>query len=296
MSKKRGLGTSLAALLSSQLPLDNAADAPNQDRLVYLSVSLLQPSKYQPRKILHDEALTELAASIGVQGILQPIIVRPITNSARYEIIAGERRWRAAQMAGLITVPTIIKELDDNTVLAIALIENIQREALSPLEEAEAFSCLMHEFTMTHQQIAAAVGKSRTSITNSLRLLNLAEKVKIMLGNGDIEMGHARALLTLTPEDQCNVADLIASKQLSVRQAEELVQDRHAPAKSTGADQNSVEHNIPFTDLQHALSQRFGLPVRLKSNSRGNGQLIIKYQDIAEITALLELFPQHEQS
>lgn len=292
MSKKHGLGTAVAALLSSTTLVGNMHDSQSENDLTYLPIDALQPSKYQPRKMFADTTLVELAASIRAQGILQPILARPLT-STQYEIIAGERRWRAAQLADLNAVPTIIKILDDSVVAMIALIENIQRDALNPLEEAAAFARLINEFAMTHQQIATTVGKSRASITNSLRLLNLAESVKQLLDSGAVEMGHARALLSLPPHLQLELAELVTKRQLSVRQTEQLAQNWLKPQNSSSTTPTPAGQD--WEELQNHLSQYLGLPVQFKPSKRGAGKMIIKYRAVTEVTALLaRLAQQHE--
>jgi ParB family chromosome partitioning protein len=295
MNKKRGLGTPLAALLADAMPASVAsANAP--ESLSYLPVTALQPGKYQPRQAFADVGLAELAASIKTQGVLQAIIVRPIAGSDNYEIVAGERRWRAAQLAELSVIPALIKDLHDEAAMAIALIENIQRELLNPVETALAFQRLLDEFGLTHQQIANTVGKSRTSITNSLRLLNLAPQVKDLLAQGAIEMGHARALLTLPIAAQCQLASVIAERQLSVRQTEQRVQnllrqqnhDHSRPAVAVNKEKQL------WQGLQDDLAKRLGLTVRLTYQDNGQGKIIINYKNLAEVADLLsrlELLP-----
>ncbi len=232
MVKKRGLGKSLDALLSyTSTEVQTSADTEDQiqDQLTQMQVEQIQRGKYQPRRDMDPQALEELANSIRSQGIIQPLIVRPVGN--KYEIIAGERRWRAAQLAGLTEVPVIVRHIPDEAAIAIALIENIQRENLNPIEEATALQRLINEFGMTHQQVADAVGKSRTSVTNLLRLLALPEEVKSMLERGLLEMGHARTLITLPESVQLEAAEMIVSRGLSVRETENLVRQLQAPAQ-----------------------------------------------------------------
>ena len=283
--KKRGLGRGLDALLGD-VPV--TAKPENTSAQQTLPIELLQRGKYQPRKDMNPEKLQDLANSIAMQGIVQPIVVRHISPQ-QYEIVAGERRWRAAQLAGLQDVPVIIKEMDDRTAMAIALIENIQREDLNVLEEAEALQRLLTEFEMTHQQVADAVGKSRATVTNFLRLLDLAPEVKKMLVNKQLEMGHARALLPLETEQQIEAARKITNQGLSVRLTEKLVKDLQQPPK--------VENKIPTIDadilsLQNELSEKFGARVQVESKENGKGKLIIHYSTLDELEGILNKIPQ----
>jgi len=283
--KKRGLGRGLDALLGD-VPV--TAKSENMSAQQTLPIELLQRGKYQPRKDMNPEKLQDLANSIAMQGIVQPIVVRHISPQ-QYEIVAGERRWRAAQLAGLQDVPVIIKEMDDRTAMAIALIENIQREDLNVLEEAEALQRLLTEFEMTHQQVADAVGKSRATVTNFLRLLDLAPEVKKMLVNKQLEMGHARALLPLATEQQIEAARKITNQGLSVRLTEKLVKDLQQPPK--------VENKIPTIDadilsLQNELSEKFGARVQVESKENGKGKLIIHYSTLDELEGILNKIPQ----
>ncbi len=281
VEKKRGLGRNLSALLSS---VQTAIPAKNDNNtLRYLPIEILQPGKYQPRKDMHAESLQELADSIRAQGILQPIVVRTIANNG-YEIIAGERRWRAAQLATLAEVPVIIREVPDEAAVAIALIENIQRENLNPIEEAVALDRLSQEFQLTHQQVADAVGKSRTTVTNLLRLMQLQTEVKQMLAKGQLDMGHARALLTLPSNDQLQIARMVVTKGLSVREAEKLVRKTQT-AKTKSDTGHPADPNIRA--LQKTLSDKLGAVVRLQHDQRGKGQLIIHYNNLDELDGLL---------
>ena len=252
MVKKRGLGKSLDALLSyaGQEQPSHETDDKSHEKLCHLPVDLIQRGKYQPRREMDPEALQELADSIKSQGIIQPLIVRSIGD--KYEIIAGERRWRAAKLAGLSEVPVIIRSIPDEAAIAIALIENIQRENLNPIEEAFALARLIEEFGMTHQQVAEAVGKSRTSVTNLLRLLALPEEIKNMLEAGLLEMGHARTLITLHESMQLDTARMIVDKQLSVRETENLIRRLQIPAKA----KSKKEIHPDILDLQQNLSQQ----------------------------------------
>ncbi|WP_028116975.1 ParB/RepB/Spo0J family partition protein [Ferrimonas senticii] len=291
--KKRGLGKGLDALLGSsqaaavqQQATAVAASTPvNVDHgLVQLPVESLRRGKYQPRRDMSDEALEELAASIKVQGIIQPIVVRQLSGD-RYEIIAGERRWRAAQLAGIDRVPCLLKQVDDNAAVAIALIENIQREDLNAMEEAIALKRLADEFELTHAQVAEAVGKSRTTVTNLLRLNNLNDEVKTLLEHGDLEMGHARALLALSGDEQTLAARQIVAKALTVRDTEKLVQKLQNPAEAKIAA--VVDPDI--SRLAERLSSRLGAEVAINHGSKGKGNVVIKYADLDQLDGLLAL-------
>jgi ParB family chromosome partitioning protein len=294
MAKKRGLGNmGLDALLagaSSKTPAVEGEPAPSANtdgELKHLPIEFLQPGQYQPRKDMHPEQLEELASSIRSQGIMQPIIVRPLSSvskEVRYEIIAGERRWRAAQMAGLQEVPTLVRHVPDEAAIAIALIENIQRENLNPMEEAVALHRLQMEFELTQQQVAEAVGKSRVTVTNLLRLMNLNEDVKTLLEHGDIEMGHARALLGLQDQHQSEAARQVAAKSLTVRQTEALVRGWHE-------QKNTIQKVTPNPDIQRlegSLGERLGAKVELKHNARGKGKLVISYSSLDELDGILD--------
>jgi ParB family chromosome partitioning protein len=283
MVKKRGLGKSLDALLAY------ASDAHKQpeETLCQLPVDVMQRGKYQPRREMDAQALEDLANSIRNQGIIQPLIVRPIGD--KYEIIAGERRWRAAQLAGLTEVPAIIRNIPDEAAIAVALIENIQREDLNPIDEASALQRLIEEFSMTHQQVAEAVGKSRTSVTNLLRLLALPEEVKSMLERGFIEMGHARTLITLPESSLIKTAEIIASRGLSVREAEEMVRRLHSPQ----APKEKTPVNPNILGLQEHLSRQLSLPVAISHNHKGKGKLVIQYRNLTELNELMAKFEEH---
>jgi len=278
MQKKRGLGRGLSELLGdvSAPVAEKSQDTQN------LPIEFLQRGKYQPRKDMDPEKLKELSDSIAAQGIIQPIIVRKI-DSEKYEIIAGERRWRAAQLAELRDVPVLVKDLDDRSVMAIALIENIQREDLNALEEAEALHRLQDEFELTHQQIATAVGKSRTTITNLLRLLELAGEVKGMLGKGLLEMGHARALLGLDEAKQIEIANKAVKQGLTVRAVEKLVREQHEdkPAVVKKVDPDTLR-------LQRDLSERTGAKVEINHQSSGKGKLIFTYTSLEELEGIIK--------
>lgn len=291
MAKKRGLGRSLDALLVGSMTAEDDSSAKQKDKLSQIPVDEIQRGKYQPRREMDPEALQDLANSIRAQGVIQPIVVRQILGG-RYEIVAGERRWRAAQMAGLTEIPALIKEIPDNAAIAIALIENIQRESLNPIEEAFALQRLLDEFSMTHQQVAEAVGKSRTSVTNTLRLLALAEEVKRMLEHRQLEMGHARSLLTLEKTVQIEAAKTIVNKGLSVREAEELVRRLQSPAKSI----DSAKPMDPdVRRMQQNLTQQLRLPVTIRCNAGGRGKVIIQYKNLTELDNVLAYFEGAEQ-
>lgn len=285
MVKKRGLGKSLDALLS-YTRMETLGNEPTSEdyaeKLVKLPVTLIVRGKYQPRREMDPEALESLANSIRTQGIIQPLIVRPIDQS-RYEIVAGERRYQAAKIAGLDEVPVIIRSIPDEAAIAVALIENIQRENLNPIEEAIALMRLIEEFGMTHQQVAEAVGKSRTSVTNLLRLLALPDEVKIMLERGQLEMGHARTLITLPESTQLETAQIITSRELSVRETENLVRRLQHPQQKTV--QQSLDPDI--FHLQESLSRQLKLRVAIQCNAKGKGKLVIHYRNLVELNKLL---------
>lgn len=287
MVKKRGLGKSLDALLAYTGTETNTADSETtatNDAIAQLDVTRIQRGKYQPRRDMDPATLEDLANSIRTQGIIQPLIVRPIGD--KYEIIAGERRWRAAQMAGLNEVPVIIRNVPDEAAIAIALIENIQREDLNPIEEAIALQRLIDEFGMTHQQAADAVGKNRATISNLLRLLVLPEDVKYMLEHGQIEMGHARTLITLPEEAQLQAAKLIIERQLSVRETENMVRELQAEETPTIA-KTAKPIDPDILHLQSSLSRQLKMKVAIKCNAKGRGKLVIHYRNLTELDDLL---------
>ncbi len=275
--KKKGLGRGLGALL-------DANTGPESTRQDTLLVTRLQPGKYQPRTRMDPDSLNELAASIRAQGIMQPILVRPIGDE-KYEIIAGERRWRAAQIAGISEVPVLVREIPDEATLAMSLIENIQRENLNPLEEAAGIQRLIDEFDMSHQQAADAVGRSRPAASNLLRLLQLAKPVQECLFSGELDMGHARALLPLPKADQARLAALVVHRRLSVREIEKLVQrELHPPAEKI-ADQK-VDRDL--LRLQEELADNLGAPIRLVANKKGSGSLTISFSSHDQLEGILE--------
>lgn len=289
MGKKRGLGRDLNSLLGD-LTTNNLESSfettvvSHKNELCRLPIEQLQRGQFQPRKDMNPDALEELASSIRSQGIIQPIVVRPISDTM-YEIIAGERRWRAAQLAGLAEVPTLIRRINDETAVALALIENIQREDLNPIEEAYALHRLLEEFNMTHQEVAEAVGRSRSAVSNILRLLNLHANVKTLLEHGDLEMGHARALLTLESDMQQKAAQLIVSKELSVREAEKIVK-KILSGKELTKSIPSVDPNVQ--NLQNELSEKLGAKVAISYNKKGKGKLVINYHSLEELEGILE--------
>jgi ParB family chromosome partitioning protein len=275
ITKMRGLGRGLDALLAG----DESAKKEQQRSL---PVTALQPGKYQPRTQMDKASLDELAASIRAQGLMQPILVRPVAQD-RYEIIAGERRWRAAQLAGLGEVPTLIRDIPDENALAMALIENIQRENLNPLEEALGLQRLVDEFSLTHQQAADAVGRSRPAASNLLRLLQLAQPVQDMLMAGEIDMGHARALLPLAAVLQVQLAQRIAQKGLSVREAERLVQREMSPPSAKVPPKPDRD----LLRLQEELSDVLGASVAIKTNRKGAGKVTIDFSDLDQLEGIL---------
>lgn len=281
-AKKRGLGKGLDALLgSTSTTLDS--DSSEKEILQQIPIDLLQRGKYQPRQDMHSEALEELAQSIRKQGVMQPIVVRPISEN-KYEIIAGERRWRATQIAGLDTIPAVVKDVPDDAAIAMSLIENIQRENLNPIEEASALHRLQKEFELTQQQVADAVGKSRTTITNLLRLMSLSESVKRMLEHGDLEMGHARALLSLTGDKQVTAARQVVAKSLSVRQTESLVRKLLAENENP-ATTSKIDPDIKA--LEERIAETLGAKVLVQANAKGKGKLTIHYNNLDELDGIL---------
>lgn len=289
--KKRGLGRGLDALLGSSA-VSHAADAKPSEAgspaagLQEVAVDLVDRSPFQPRVDFNEEALQELADSIRAQGVIQPIVVRPkLSTPGRFELIAGERRWRAAQLAGLHQIPTVIREVDDQAAMAMALIENIQRQQLNPIEEAVALNRLIDEFGLTHEQTAEAVGRSRAAVSNMLRLLNLEPGVKAMLEKGEIEMGHARALLGLRGGAQFKAAQEVEHKGLSVRETEKLVKKLGSPGATKASAARTVD---PDTErLEQDLSEKLGAKVHFQAGKGGKGKLIINYNSMDELDGIL---------
>ena len=273
--KPKGLGRGLDALLGG-------GDEQPREALLTLPVGRIRPGRYQPRTKMDQQALAELAASIRSQGLMQPLLVRPVDRD-RYELVAGERRWRAAQMAGLEEVPALVREIPDETALAMSLIENIQRENLNPMEEAAGLQRLVDEFRMTHEQAADAVGRSRTATTNLLRLLKLAKPVQEMLMEGALEMGHARALLALDASRQIELGKRVAAKGLSVRETEALVQQ-----SLRGSAPRARKTNRDVARLEEEVSERLGTTVEIRPGKKGTGKLTIHYSSLDQLDELLK--------
>lgn len=281
-SLNRGLGRGLDSLLAGDMGSVGEADS-----LLVLKVTQLQPGKYQPRSYMDEAALQTLAASIKAQGIMQPILVRQVADE-QYEIIAGERRWRASQMAGLEEVPVLVREIADEAALAMALIENIQRENLNPLEEAQGIKRLIDEFDMTHEKAAAAVGRSRVAVSNLLRLLNLCQPVQDMLMQNKLDMGHARALIGLSGAQQVMLAEQIIQNNYSVREVENLVKKFGETSAATPLKQShkiSVNHDV--LRLQEALSDKLGATVSIKADAKGAGTLKISYANLDQLDEIV---------
>ena len=275
-AKPKGLGRGLDALLAG-----NSSEPQRQDTL---RVDYLQPGKYQPRTHMDQESLNELAASIKAQGVMQPILVRPV-DGGRYEIIAGERRWRASQLAGLHEVPVLVRDIPDDSALAMSLIENIQREDLNPLEEAMGIQRLIDEFGMTHQQAADSVGRSRPAASNLLRLLHLAKPVQDLLMSGEIDMGHARALLPLAKASQVQLAHRISAKGYSVREVERMVQHELNPPKQKAAVK---KEDRDMARLEEELADALGTQVKIKASAKGAGQIVLGFSSLDQLDGLLE--------
>ncbi len=282
-SNKRGLGRGLDALLG------DVSVNEEKHHLHMLPIEYMQRGKYQPRKDINPERLQELADSIKAQGVIQPIVVRQIAHE-KYEIVAGERRWRAAQLAGLSQVPIVIKDIDDRSAMAIALIENIQREDLNPLEEAEALRRLLDEFGMTHQLIADSIGKSRATVSNLLRLLELHPEVKKLLLNNQLEMGHARALLSLEGLKQVAIANKVVKENLTVRATERLVKDSHA--EPTTQKTKTIDNDT--LRLQNNLTAKLGAKVIINHKDNGTGKLVITYSSLEELDGIIAQFGPQE--
>jgi len=275
--KAKGLGRGLDALLGG------GSDERPREALLTLPISRIRPGRYQPRTKMDQQALAELAASIRSQGLMQPLLVRPVDRD-RYELIAGERRWRAAQMAGLDEVPALVREVPDDAALAMALIENIQRENLNPMEEAAGVQRLVDEFKMTHEQAADAVGRSRSATTNLLRLLKLARPVQEMLMEGALEMGHARALLALDGARQIETGKRIAAKGLSVRETEALVQQ----LLRGGAAARRKTSDRDLARLEEDVSSRLGTTVEIRAGKKGSGKVVVHYSSLEHLDELLK--------
>jgi ParB family chromosome partitioning protein len=276
MKKTRGLGRGLDALLG-----DDNSSSENQGELQQLRLDKLQPGKYQPRSYMDEDSLNSLAASIKSQGLMQPILVRAIAEE-KWEIIAGERRWRAAKIAGLFEVPVLIKTVADEAALAMALIENIQREDLNPIEEALGIQRLIEQFQMTHQSAADAVGRSRSAVTNLLRLLNLASEVQDLVMVGKLEMGHARSLLMLDKVQQVGLSKEIVNKALTTREVERRVKEILEPKQQM---EKKMDHDV--LALEETLSDKIGAKVTISSKKNGSGRLVIEYDNLEQLDSLI---------
>ena len=285
-AKKKGLGRGMNAMIPKKDEV-----APPKTGLEEIPIEFIQPGKYQPRTYFAEESIAELSDSIKAQGVIQPIVLRPIGDD-RYEIIAGERRWRAAQLAGIEKIPAVIRTVDDESALAMSLIENIQREDLNPLEEATALQRLIDDFQFTHQEVADAVGKSRSAVTNTLRLTQLAPPVAEMLVAGDLEMGHARALLTLEVNGQVAVAKQVVARGLNVRQTEELVR---AAGKTAGGAGVKPGQDADTRRLEQSLGQTLGQPVQIRHTKKGTGKLVISYSSLDELDGILSKMGYQEE-
>ncbi len=290
-NRKRGLGRGLDALLASASTASVRTDAIPEEataegsNLKSVPVDLIQRGKYQPRRDIEPESLQELADSIRAQGLMQPIVIRPVSDT-RYEIIAGERRWRAAQLAGLASIPALIRDVGDDAAIAMALIENIQREDLNPIEEAAALQRLQTEFELTQQQVAEAVGKSRSTVANLLRLMALQPDVRRLLEHGDLDMGHARCLLALDGETQSQAGRTVVARGLSVRQTEALVRQwQSKPADEENGPSGTLDPNI--RQLQDELSGKLGTRVSIQHAASGKGRLVLSYSSLDELDGIL---------
>jgi len=282
MARHKGLGRGLDALLGGAA----SAEPREDDRLAQIAVTALRPGKYQPRTRMDEASLAELAESIKARGVIQPIIVRAV-GEGKYEILAGERRWRAARLAGLDRVPVVIREVTDEAALGIGLIENIQREDLNPIEEANGLARLIREFQLTHDEVARAIGRSRTAVTNLLRLLELAPAVQEMVQDGRIDMGHARALLSLSRQRQVELAHQVAERQLSVRETERLVQEATAAPRP---ERPAMTLDADTRRLQEQLCETLGTTVQLKPRAGGKGSVVIDYSSLDELEGLIQRF------
>lgn len=288
--KKRGLaqGRGLDALLGSiqKEKLQLEAQSLDHGQLKQVDVKLLKRGEYQPRRFIDEQDLEELAASIKKHGVMQPIVIRAIDDEqCPYEIIAGERRWRAAQLAGLTEIPAIIRDLPDQVAIALALIENIQRQDLNPIDQAMALQRFHDEFGLSHQEIADTVGKARTTVSNLLRLLSLADQVKYLMQQGRLDMGHARAILPLKDQDQLKIAQMIIAKNLSVRQTEQLVRDLNGEK----LEQKKTILPADVQSLSQRLSERFNAQVKIDYNQQGKGKLVIHYHSLDELDGILNI-------
>ncbi|MBT0886162.1 MULTISPECIES: ParB/RepB/Spo0J family partition protein [Acinetobacter] len=284
LAKGRGLDALLGSIQKEKLQLE--VQSLDHGQLKQIDVNLLKRGEYQPRRFIQEQNLQELAASIEKHGVMQPIVIRPIDDEQHpYEIIAGERRWRAAQLAGLTEIPAIVRDLTDQVAIALALIENIQRQDLNPIDQAMALQRFHDEFGLSHQEIAETVGKARTTVSNLLRLLTLAEPVKELMQQGLLDMGHARAILTLKAKDQLKVAQHVIEKNLSVRQTEQLVRDFNAPKQEK--PKTAIAPDIQ--QLTQRLSERFSADVKIDYNKQGKGKLTISYHSLEELDGILNI-------
>ena len=284
LAKGRGLDALLGSIQKEKLQLE--AQSLDHGQLKQIDVHLLKRGEYQPRRFIEEKDLQELAASIEKHGVMQPIVIRPVDDEKRpYEIIAGERRWRAAQLAGLTEVPAIVRDLNDQVAIALALVENIQRQDLNPIDQAIALQRFHDEFGLSHQEIAETVGKARTTVSNLLRLLSLAEPVKDFMQQGLLDMGHARAILTLKSKDQLKAADTVIEKSLSVRQTEQLVREWNTPKQ----EKNKTSMSADLEQLTQRLSERFSADVKIDYNKQGKGKLVIHYHSLDELDGILNI-------
>ena len=284
LAKGRGLDALLGSIQKEKLQLE--AQAIDYGQLKQIDVHLLKRGEYQPRRYINEQDLQELAASIEKHGVMQPIVIRPTEDEKHpYEIIAGERRWRAAQLAGLTQVPALVRELTDQVAIALALIENIQRQDLNPLDQAMALQRFHDEFGLSHKEIAETVGKARTTVSNLLRLLSLADSVKDFMQQGLLDMGHARAILTLKAKDQLKVAETVIEKSLSVRQTEQLVRELNTPK----VEKPKQEVSYDIQQLSQQLSERFSADVKIDYNKQGKGKLVISYHSLDELDGILNI-------
>ena len=292
-AKKKRLGRGLEALLSKPIADTASVTGDDKDALRNIPLEHLQKGRYQPRVDMRQDTLEDLASSIKAQGVVQPIVARPLNktngDTQRYEIVAGERRWRAAQMAGLSDIPTVVRIVPDDAAIAMALIENIQRENLNPLEEARALDRLIKEFKLTHQEAADAIGRSRVSVSNLLRLLDLSDRVMALLESRQIEMGHARALLAISgTAEQLDAARQVIKKQLSVRDTERLVRRMLANRSSKKTTQAQSSGNADIRRLEVEITDKIGAKVRIDHSQKGSGKLVIQYNSLDELDGILK--------
>lgn len=289
--KKATLGRNLDALLGkTRQAVAVETSEPRGLGLQDIPVRQIEPGRYQPRTIMDPERLEELAESIKTQGLIQPVVVRPLAKEGRYELIAGERRWRATQLAGLKTIPAIVRQIEDESALALALIENIQREDLNPLEEAVAIKRLIDEFELTHAEAADAVGRSRAAVSNLLRLMELDQAVRVLIEKRQIDMGHARALLTLEAKDQVRAAHEIVAKGLSVRQTEQWVRSLKAKKPNSKKTSQPSAKTPDLERLEQELTETLCAPTTVRHQASGKGQVVIRYTSLDELDGLLARF------